>query len=378
MSNPCEDPKVKKPTVDEIKAGVPEILKLLGDKVSTSCTTAYVEANVSVPFAEANASAGASNGCEAIAIMAQSYSSLTKISKCSISRLTNTSSTDVTVVNNITVKLVRSVLHGDFKLLQNIRGKVLSSSFVSEQVTTEMTNNISSTIQQMMTNLQKVEQSGGQVAPGGISVQDIQTEINNEINDSTIAETVNEFINTIRISNNATIELTDVIVDGDFFSGQDIIFDVAISNMVSKVFSSITSNSVVTDYIAQQVSEQSSKTLPLGSSSSLKFIGILIFIGIIVGFQYMLCKNMLFFLCAMAILTILLIMSIIGLNSDDSKLFGLISLKYAYIVSTIIVVLLIGKTVYTKVITCPKMLKSLPNININELKDNVKNGINRM
>ena len=277
-------------TQQESKDNMATIMNLMGDRLSQTCQTAYAEGKMDSFIVDAQVNAGASSGCGPISMMSNAYTEMSKTTTCTINSLKNSVTTKIVAVNSIVINLDNSILDGEIDLKQLISGKINIIASMSEQVKNQITNDIKSTIKQLQNNLQSQTQTAGAVVPGATSVQDVTTELQTFMDSSSINETVNTLATDLMFQNTNIINIRNSTVKKDIKIDQNIVIDIAISNMVSTVIDNIIKNTKIVDLIQVQTNEQDSKSLS-GLQKGGMGLGFIINIIILIVLLYYFCKS---------------------------------------------------------------------------------------
>ncbi len=368
-------------TPEESKDNLEIIKHLMGDRLSQTCMTAFAEGKVDLIMAEAQANAGASSGCGPIAMMSNSYTEMVKNTTCMISSLQNNIQVTVKEVNNLSFTCENCIFKKGFDMSQTISGNINVVANLSEQVKTDLVNDIKTSIKQIQKNLQDQEQTAGAVVPGATSLQMSDVSLKSYMDSTVINETVNTFATELNFTNNSVITFRNSVFEGNYTFTQNIIIDAAVSNMVSKIFEGIIKNTKTTELTQEQSSEQKSKSLS-GLQSSGMGVGVVIGIIILVLLLYYFCKNeviyllLVFYLFCISLLFFFLwkysdrpvfaplngSMSSIGLDPKTA-------IYYCSIIVWIICCILFVYGTYQKIVGCKK---------INQVLDNVEKQTNQV
>ena len=248
------------PSGRQVVNNMPSIMEGLKGKLNTPCVTesdnVQAAATALGVTVAASATHGFSEGCGAIAVLSTAYSNITNLLGCTVNTLISKSEDSIEYVNNIKLSIDGAIVN-KINLSQTIDGVISITTKLDEQAKNTLTADITDVLKQVSNNVQNIDQAFGNTTAGATSIQNMQTELNKNITNSSVADTVNEFLNNIDIKNDATVVIRNSKVD-DLTIDQDIAVNIAIVNAASKIMEQLTDVKAVTDVLQEQINAQTS------------------------------------------------------------------------------------------------------------------------
>jgi hypothetical protein len=298
----CQNTIQPLPPQDLVTSFSPAMSSLMRSMGIGQCTTFDTKQDIFF----ATSQTGVSVGCEQISIMSQILSTTQRVLQCTVSAVSQTTSTQVMTSNDITVRLTGHAHIDCLTVQQTIQAKIASLGEFGAEVITDMGAFINDTVKSFASNVQ--DASKDVTTPQGQkSLQLFVQQLEQTSNQSGFSNIVQEAINNFQASNNFVLEM-----DGYAFVGaaspflgqnncvtivQEIMMEVLVQNIMNATLENTFSTDVAAEFTAEWINAQKSvaKTPPslmseLGQILSGAILGIII-IAVVVVAALMLLKG---------------------------------------------------------------------------------------
>jgi hypothetical protein len=244
-------------------------------------------------------------GCEQVSVMSTAVDVCQRTLQCAVSAISQTTSTQVMLSNNITVNITGNAHIDCLSVEQTIQGKIASYGEFTTQVQTQMASFINDTVNSMGKNVQ--DASKDVTSPQGQkAVKDFSLQLEQTANESTFQTIIQESVNNFQASNNFMLNMDEYAFIGASYPNQEtkcvtiiqtVLMQVLVQNIMNATLQNVFSTDVAAAFTEEWINAQKSQAnkgtslmSDLGQAISGGILGIIV-IAVIVVVVLMLMKG---------------------------------------------------------------------------------------
>lgn len=247
-------------------AAMSSIMKAMG---IATCTTTDFAAGV-LPYVEVAAGA-VSVGCEQVAVLAAALDQSQRAIQCTVSNVSQSSSTSVITANNIILNISGHARVSCIIIDQSIQLKIGTNVEFGNQVKTSMANDLSATMKNLSSVVQNASKDALSTPQGNKTATAFSTYLEQTAFQGSFENIITESIQNFQASNTVTINLTDyafigllnppanLLDQGCLKITQSIIMEVLSSTIMDNVLAHVFDNSLASDWSNAWIADQTSK-----------------------------------------------------------------------------------------------------------------------